>query len=323
MQIKPSHYARVLSPMGIYPAITTSFEDAVYVADDQLSFSVYKFSTHTRGRDGEDDSYSEVQWLNPAEVRLYGSLLLSFDVDVQYLSFYPHWQCEPIYDAQADVTDLDWLMHHVRRQLHDKMHAPDYLAPGFTVAQKNSYKLCSDIALPPIIDSSTSYDFRTDGVDYDLAAQVYDQVSLEDDLVIRGLGALVKAGMLRRHYQFLEEAICALFIAMEACLWLVMRRLKSEGNDNPSTKDAMDYILAAFNESHFIGEEGFSRWFEEYYDRRVMTLHPESRFGTVPHAPLYADDHSFLYRDMVETYRYLLCGFVHPRHFQVDKSRYT
>ncbi len=308
----PTHYARVLSPSGIYPSDNIEFPDAVYVADDELSFSVHKVTTHTRGRDGEEESYSEVQWLNPAEVRLYGCLLLGIDVEYQYLAFYPHSNVEPLEDAPNDLSDREWLLEVVKPMLIRQLTAADHQVPGYPAPQKNAYQN-SNIVLPPVV-SGMEYDQRKD-IDLELARQVYSSIQLDDDLYIRGLYTLIKGGMLVKHYEFLEEAIYSLFISMEVAFSLVRRALYSRGVKDPSSVDAMTYILEAFNETHRIEGKGVEKWFEEYYDRRIMSFHPDSRFGIVPHAPLYADDFSHLYRDMIEIFRYLICGYVHPRKF--------
>lgn len=305
--------------MGIYPSKTMAFQDAVYVADSELSFSVRKLTTDTRGHDEDDESYSEVQWLNPSEVRLYGSLQLSFDVEKQYLSFYPHISCEPIYDGPTDLRDDDWLNNTVKQMLYEKLISPSQHEPGAEAPQLNQYRHQSDIELPTLV-SDIEYDMRVDDIDYQLSSDLYNRISLNDHLYIRGIYALIKAGMLRRHHQFLEEAIYMLFIAMEVSFRLVIQALQAKGTRDPSSTEAMAYVLKAFNESGRVEEQGIEKWFEEYYDRRTMSFHPESRHGTVPHAPLYADDFGFLYRDMVEILRYLICGYVHPRHAEIDKN---
>jgi hypothetical protein len=71
----------------------------------------------------------------------------------------------------------------------------------------------------------------------------------------------------------------------------------------------MTFIHDAFNDIHRLG-----RYFEDYYDGRIKTLHPESRYGIFPHAPLAVDDFHFLYDDMLEVYAFLLCGYVNPKH---------
>jgi hypothetical protein len=44
-----------------------------------------------------------------------------------------------------------------------------------------------------------------------------------------------------------------------------------------------------------------------------MTMHPESRYGIFPHAPLFADDCYDLRDDLQEVYAYLVAGYVDPK----------
>lgn len=312
----PTHIARILSPMGIYASKTVVYPDAAYVADDELSFSVCKLETHTRGREGEDESYSEVQWLNPAEVRLYGSLLLSFDVETQYLLFYPHWVSESIFDGPIRFDDEQWLLEVVRPLLQERVVAPDYTSPVGPVQWRNRYNTHPDIVLPPLI-SEKHYDFRTKDIDYSLARDLHRTVALDDDLYIRAIYSLIKSGMLRQHPQFHEQSIYMLYIAMEVCWRLVRQRLIASGVSDPRPEDAMKYIHESLHEHHLA--DGTTKWFEEYYEQRVMSFHPESRYGVVAHAPLYWDDQPFLYRDMIVILRFLICGYLHPRHLELGK----
>ncbi|EPG4898032.1 hypothetical protein NM463_004189, partial [Citrobacter koseri] len=52
------------------------------------------------------------------------------------------------------------------------------------------------------------------------------------------------------------------------------------------------------------------KYFGEYYEDRIKTFHPKSRFGAYPHAPLTIDDYFFLSEDLITVYLYLTCGYV-------------
>lgn len=301
----PTHYARVLSPRGVYPAESLYFSDAAYIRDDELTFSVCQFKKHTRG--GDDESYSEVEWLNPIEARLYGSLMLSVDRDESFSAFYPYPTTEPLW-CHEQTPDEKWFTEYVKPYLRKKIAEPDILHPGASAPAKNMYRWSADIAMPPIA-GGPGYDFRTNGIDYQLARTLYSAIDINDALVIRGLTTLIKAAMLHFHNQFFEAAIYSLFISMEVSFRLVIRALKAKGITEPTSKDAMTYVHDAFYDINRV-----DKYFEEYYEGRVMTFHPESRYGVYPHAPLAADDYYFLYNDMLEVYAFLICGHVHPKH---------
>lgn len=111
--------------------------------------------------------------------------------------------------------------------------------------------------------------------------------------------------MLQRHPLFLEEAILTLFVSLEASFRLVVRKLKSDGINEPTSSDAHDFIERTFNNNRF----GPGKYFENYYESRIKSMHPESRYGIYPHAPLMADDFYDLYDDLLDVYAYLICGY--------------
>jgi hypothetical protein len=52
-------------------------------------------------------------------------------------------------------------------------------------------------------------------------------------------------------------------------------------------------------------------YFEDFYDARIKTMHPSSRFGIFPVAPLEADDFLFLRYGLIEVYHWLITKRVH------------
>ena len=140
-------------------------------------------------------------------------------------------------------------------------------------------------------------------MDSALQASVYQAIDSNDDVMMRGLGTLIRSKMLAAHWPFLEEAAVATFVSMEASYRLVLRRLRAEGVSDPTSRDAARFVAESFGEN-IVAE----RYFEEYYDVRVATLHPESRSGSSAFAPMQADDHLDLYNGLLSMYRYLLIG---------------
>ena len=233
--------------------------------------------------------------------------MLSVNRDESYSAFYPYPTTEPL-SCQSDTPDKKWLIEYVKPYLRDKITEPDILHPGAYAPAKNTYRRCADIPVPPIT-GGPKYDFRASGINYELARTLYNSIDINDALVVRGLTTLIKAAMLHFHHQFFEAAIYSLFISMEVSFRLVMRALRAKGIPEPTSKDAMIYIHDAFNDVIRV-----DKYFEEYYEGRIMTFHPESRYGIYPHAPLAADDYYCLFNDMLEVYAFLLCGYVQPKH---------
>ena len=100
----------------------------------------------------------------------------------------------------------------------------------------------------------------------------------------------------------------SLYVAMEASLHIILRRL-GETMQNPSNRDASKYLGEVF-ESRYVPE----RYFESYYEDRIAAIHPSSRRGVFPDAPLAADDYFDLYDQMCSLYDFLLTGTVREQY---------
>ncbi len=285
-----------------------------FFSNSELTFSVTKHYKHTRG--GDDDSYSEVQMLNPTETKLYGALMLAVDRDISYVSVYPYPYTLPV-QCKSTIVDTLWLTDTVKEELSNKLTEEDIIQVGYSYPARNSYKFATDISMPKIAGGA-DYDFRSEGINYDLARNIYESININDSLVIRGIYTLIKGAMLCSHYQFSEEAIYSLFISMEVSYRIVLREIKKQGVNNPTSQDAMTYIHNAFYDINRV-----DKYFEQYYEGRIISFHPESRFGIHPHAPLAADDYFKLFNNMIEVYAFLICGHVHPKHKEKLASHET
>lgn len=235
--------------------------------------------------------------------------MLAVDREVSYSAFDPYpfdvsLVCPHIPDP------ITWATEHVKPILIEKLSEPDKLHPGYTVPARNSYRHATDIPLPPVA-GGREYDLRDKGIDHGLAQRLHDAIRPSDVIVLRGLSTLIKAGMLHFHYQFFEEATNTLYISMEASYRMVLRKLREAGYQQPTAKDAANFIHDAFYDVNRL-----EKYFEEDYERRIASFHPESRLGAFSHPPMMADDYYFLFNDLLEVYRYLLIGYVHPMHLE-------
>jgi len=295
-QESPSHFARILSPYGVYPSNSFNTKDSIYIANESLSFSVFKNIT-----DNEEESYSEVQLLYLEEIRLYSSLMLSVDREKSYSVFYPYPYSVPLFISDSEAGIDASAISEIGTILS---------SPGLVGPNRNSYPTLEDIKLPPLV-GGPEYDFRDSGIDYELARNIYKKIDTSDKILIRGLSTFIKSGMLSKHYQFTEEYIIALYISLESSFRLVLRKLRQQGIENPSSKDAAAYINSVFNVI-----DGYDKYFEEDYELRIMSLHPESRFGIFAHAPLLVDDGHALFDNLIELYAFLITGYIHPKHLK-------
>ena len=133
-------------------------------------------------------------------------------------------------------------------------------------------------------------------------------ISTRDYVMLRGISALIKSDMLSSYYEFFEEATVSAFIAMEASFRLITRKLEAEGVANPTAREAAKWLFDHFDKPMGIAPNGVERYFEEFYEQRVMTLHPASRFGDTPYAPVSHADYYHLRRALREILGYLATG---------------
>lgn len=289
----PTHVARVLSPVGSYPSKTVIFRDALYIAHDDVCFTVC-----TCDDPWEEDVYSELQLLSVSEVRLYGALTVAVDRESDFVSFYPHERAL-YFRGELGSDPVAWAKKHVLPLLIDRF-ARSSDPDGIRFPD-------SGTPLPPLL-GGPKYDLRlmSDGY-YQLAERVFAAIDREDELSIRGLSTLIKAAMLQRHYQFFEEALNTLFISLECTFRMVLGTLEANGLANPSASDAATFIHDALFDVRRV-----ERYFEEDYEKRVISFHPESRYGAYPYPPLSADDYYNLFDELLEVYVYLFTGYVHP-----------
>ena len=66
-------------------------------------------------------------------------------------------------------------------------------------------------------------------------------------ILIRGLGALIRAIMLEHFTEFLENSAMSLYVAMEASMEIVKETLCAEGNENPTARPKFPLFLTPFS----------------------------------------------------------------------------
>jgi hypothetical protein len=158
--------------------------------------------------------------------------------------------------------------------------------------------------LPPAL-GGPAYHWRDEGVNVQRVAELVGAIELTDHLLMRGLGALLRADMAWAHREIAEAALLQLYVALDASFSLILRLLRGRGVANPSALDAGALIDKVFNPDVDTGG-----YFWEYYEDRIKTMHPSSRLGIFPVAPLTADDFFFLRQGLVEVYYWLITGRV-------------
>jgi hypothetical protein len=241
----------------------------------------------------EEYYFTEVEMLSAFEVRVLGAALISRTRDSGAFEIYPTSVEYRTADANFDLASTDLLQALTSKLKRRLVETSDY-----------DHLL---IHHPPCM-GGRSYRFnRHATLNRDRFCNLVSAIDVNNHLLIRGLGALIKAGMLYCHTEFTEHACIALWIALDASFQLFRREMETKGYHNPSAIDVGNYLdeLQGFEPS---GE----RYFADFYNERVKTIHPQSKFGAYPAAPLAADEYRLLRDGLVPTYEYLITGRLPP-----------
>jgi hypothetical protein len=204
--------------------------------------------------------WSEVTLLAFEEIRFLSAILLSMRPDHGVLHIYPSGA--HIIDATSDIAVL------------------------CEQAKEFASKLADDrLRISAPISGGMPYSFSTQQIDRKVYKKLVTRISVQDHLMLRGLSAILKADMLQVHREFGEEAQSILYVAMEVAFQLTLRVIRESGVQNPSAPDAGQFLFSMFPNEH-----PGRRFFEDYYDDRIKTFHPHSRFGTFAFPPTNAGD---------------------------------
>ena len=276
---------RLLSPLGVCPTEGFRHREAAMV----LSHDVCAILTAFRTVQLPEDYYSEIEFLSAFEVRLLASVILSRVPDSGSICLYPTLSAMERPEAGFDLSEvgaLDELMTEFR----------------VFIQGERQYR---ELHNPPLIGGH-AYSFNEyASLRYGHQREVFDSIDVSNHLLIRGLGSLVRALMLFSFSEFTESAGMSLWVSMEASFEIVKGMLRAQGIERPTAKDAGDFVDDVFDNQ--FASEGY---FPDYYEDRIKTVHPASRYGVFPGAGLSHDDVWELGIDLVHLYDFLVTGHV-------------
>lgn len=261
-------------------------------ADEDIVFAV---TYGRRWKASLDDlPYSEVDWLEPELIRLLGALIMTEQLtDGIRCRFYPLPHSGRVIDVESF----------------------DLLQPGSAEVVKSA------LLRTPIFHGAVALEecrksvgwqngflFEMNELSIEEFPVYWQGIKTADHVLLRGIQALIKSDMLATHEEFMEEATTATFIAMEASFQLVRRHLQTIGTPNPSSADAGKWVYETFDEPMGVWASEGMRYFDEFYDQRIQTVHPASRFGDIPYAPVMVDDWIHLRETLPRIFAYLVLG---------------
>ena len=274
---------RPYSPAGLHWDTSFSTPTGIVVSTADLVFSACHFCESS----GEGDYYSEFDEPLVEELRLIAALILPIGYACGVLPFYPLLSSIRLeeYVSLEDKMSIDRISVVLRSEFQPDLDTP-----------------WSDGPVPPAFGGK-AYQFREGPIPAGIALRIYNAIDPKDFVLMRGLGAFIRAGMLSRHHHLFESAHHALFVALEASFQLVLRKLRSEGISNPSSAHAAELVHRTFG-----GEGPTAGYFSDYYEDRIQLFHPSSRFGEAPYAPLMHSHFYGLYYDLRDVFRWLILG---------------
>jgi hypothetical protein len=285
-------------PFGMYPEGTFVVPNGLFHASASAVFSVV---LGEEWNDLDPDlPYTEFDWASPQELRLLSSLVLCEKRDDYYLKLYPITR----YSLWLDVEELNFTDSGLAARILELLrytaaHADPMHGDGVV-----SLCLEGNVQLVP----SSSYNL-------DRLQLFWECTQPSNYVLMRAMAALIKSDMLCHYREFWEEALLSIYVALDASFHLITENVRSKGVERPTAHDAAVWLHKNFDEAFEL-----ERYFEDFYEQRVMTLHPESRHGRVPFSPTMHDDVIHLRRSLREIFAYLVSG-AHAQDYYEELQR--
>lgn len=273
---RPHVVIRPMSTYGWYWADPIQLEEAVAHQTEDVMFTACRYIPDAKDR----KYYTEFDDLADVEVRFLAAMVMAVGLDEGVVAPYP----------VSDPFALEY---------DGPLHDPDFLRAAGKALRTEIARMRRLATSPPILAvDGAPFRYYHRPLNPARLAEVFSAVSTNDDLMMRGLHALIKSRMVAMHVELAEEANYPLYVALDALFSVVRRHLMKMGNPNPSSYDAQIFVHDLFDE-----DQSGMRFFEEFYDDRIMTMHPDNRYGIFRHAPISHCDFHSLFEMVREVYR--------------------
>lgn len=282
---------RCFDKKGRYPLGTHFVKEGFFHADGDVVFSLVRGSSWERL--DPEVPYSEFDWALPQELRLWASLIFCEKIEEPRMCLYPI-TTESLW---LDVRNLSMNMRTVQNVRCLLLKEPDLISigPNFPPVPTRQ-----KIIGPFDLIEASHFSLNR-------LSTFWEALDDYDYLILRAVHAMIKSDMLTCYREFGEEAVVALYVALEASFSYIKDVLALMGASNPSAHDAAMWLYEHFDREwgHSAPAQGVG-YFAEFYENRIMTMHPSSRYGEVPYAPLMHDDYIHLRRSLREIFAYLV-----------------
>jgi hypothetical protein len=250
-----------------YPDFSFHHRQAAYYGSESLVYTVVP-------AEGDDD-YNELAWANIGEIRLWGALAFAIEEGQGFYSFHPieaEHSGGSIWAQTLDTKVADRFARRLAGSISKQKHNLHWVRP-----------------------------------DPNEVIALYEALLHADNLLLRGVNCYLKSHVLWRYPLFGEEVGINLYIALEAGLSVLRRRMSHAEKRDVSYQSVLDFIRRNFS----YGEPLVDYW-QDCRDDRNIVIHPDADLGPEVMHPKHADDIWELFDPMLSLYRYILIGKFRP-----------
>lgn len=281
--IEKGFRARLMSPLGSYPADSFISASAALVVDPDMCFSIVRITK-------EESGFSEIDGLSPIEIPLLGCIALAGQGEDPAICPYPSYQTMRLTTDSADELTADFILKCKARLSHNVRH--DYVSwPAGQVHRPPSLD-----GLPYRFISSRHLDAQR--------LVILRRLETANPVLLRGVSCLIKANVNWNHGEFREAACIYLCIALDAAFSLTLRKLRETGLADPTSQDAANYVDKIFGH-----EASFDKFFEGDYYNRIAVIHPDNRYGAETRPSLLADDFLDLNDSLIPLFQHIALNY--------------
>lgn len=253
-----------------------SYPQVSFRTDDAIYFASPSLAyTVVPAEEPNEIGFSEIAWTTLGNIRLWGALAFSIVEGKGFYSFYPLASRELYF---ANLQDEKRIRRIAERAAAE--HEPQSLHLHWVKPSPEQ------------------------------VGALYAALVEADNVLLRGVSCYLKAHLLWGCPLFDEEMGINLYIALEAGLNVIRRRLSTTAGREVGFRAVFDFVRKTFSYGDALAE-----YWENAHDDRNALLHPDNDFSPYVIQPMSADDIIELFDPMLSLYRYLLLGELRPVSF--------
>jgi hypothetical protein len=216
--------------------------------------------------------FSEIAWANVAEIRLWGAIALAIEEGKGFYHFYPLEEAgTTLWVERLDEESVRLAAERSAARAGPQSHNLHWVKPNV-----------------------------------DEIGRLYEALKAADNVLLRGVSCYLKSHLFWRTF-FMEEMGFNLYIALEAGLTVIRKRLSAAAKRDVSFDDVFKFVG-----DNFAYGEDLAEYWKDCHDDRNALLHPDSDFGAYVMHPMDVDAIYEMFDPMLSLYRFLLLGERRP-----------